>query len=139
MKKIYIIAKYTDYTVNVSGGMEGFYVTPNDFVANNYYSSNWKYQYNVGYVYDLSNGYSSGEAKSYLEDFIDVAAPLLLDEIYTSNYVTLDKLVIKEVNNILKLQIIVNSVSSGTLGTLVSDNLVLAESTITSGCPYSFS
>ena len=128
-----------DYTVNVSGGMEGFYVTPNDFVANNYYSSNWKYQYNVGYVYDLSNGYSSGEAKSYLEDFIDVAAPLLLDEIYTSNYVTLDKLVIKEVNNTLKLQIIVNSVSSGTLGTLVSDNLVLAESTITSGCPYSFS
>ena len=129
-----------DYTVEIPSktGMEGFYVTPNDFAEVGYFSNKWAYSYNVGYTYDLSGGYQSGEVSKVLSDFIAVAAPLLLEDIYTSNYITLDKLVIKEVGSTLKLQLITKSISSGFLSNLINESLVLAESTITIGHNLNF-
>ena len=132
-------SKTIDYTVEIAngGGMEEFYVTPKDFAVANYFSSGWQYVYGQGYVHNIS---SSSTSKQYLSDFIAAAAPLLLDKIYETNYVQIEKLLIKEVNGTLVMQIIVSSTNSGTLSNLVSEANVLAESIITSdmNCNYSF-
>lgn len=126
-----------DYTVKVNGGMEGFYVTPKDFAQANYFTSNWKYDGSQGFYYELPTVL---EGNKYMEDFIDVVAPLLLDQIYLSNYLSITKLVVKEVNNTLVLQIIVGSDSSGVLTSDVQTSLVLAEAIITptNECNYTF-
>lgn len=132
-------SKTIDYTVEIAngGGMEEFYVTPNDFATSNYFSSGWEYVYGQGYVHNIS---TSSTSKQYLSDFIAVAAPLLLDKIYQTNYVQIEKLVIKEVNGTIVMQIIVSSTNSGALSNLVSEANVLSESVITSdmNCNYSF-
>lgn len=122
-----------DYVVDIpnNGGMEEFYTTPFDFTSSNYFDSSWIYDYNVGYTHIVTN---TEKSKKYLQDFLDVAAPLLLSDIYNSNYVQIEKLVIKEVNNTLVLQIIVSSTNSGKLSNLISDSNVLAESVVTSEC-----
>ena len=120
-----------DYTVDATGGMEGYFTTPYDFTATNYFDSNWVYEYGVGYSYTLS---STSASNKYLQNFLDAAAPLLLSNIYSSNYVQIEKLVIKENNNSLILQIVVSSTNSGVLANLVTDQYVLAESVITSDC-----
>ena len=122
-----------DYVVDIpnNGGMEEFYTTPFDFTSSNYFDSSWIYDYNVGYTHIVTN---TDKSKKYLQDFLDVAAPLLLSDIYNSNYVQIEKLVIKEVNNTLILQIIVSSTNSGKLSNLISEANVLAESAITSDC-----
>ena len=133
--------KNIDYTVTMAGkgGMEEFYVTPKDFAASNYFSSGWTYEYGTGYVYDFDvNGSSSAKSIKYLEDFIDVAAPLLLDKIYTSNYVQITKLIVKEVNGTLVLQLMVSPTNEGALADQVIDKYVLAESVITPDCDCSY-
>ena len=130
-----------DYTIDMpnKGGMEEYYDTPNDFLASSYYDSNWVYLTNVGYVYDLAKYYEGNtKAAKYLEEFINVAAPLLLTEVYTSNYLRLDKLIITEVNNQLMFAITVNSTSSGVLDESAKSELLLCKSLITAGCSYSF-
>ena len=130
-----------NYVVDMpnNGGMEEFYDTPNDFLSASYYDSDWIYVTGVGFVYDLDKYYSgNAKAKTYLEQFINVAAPLLLTDVYTSNYIRLDKLIITENNGKLVFKITVDSISSGVLSSEAKSELILCESTIVSGCSYSF-
>lgn len=129
--------KVIDYTVNIEngGGMEEYFTTPYDFSVANYFDSNWEYEYGVGYSYSLTGTTTSNK---YLQNFLDAVAPLLLTDIYTSNYVQIEKLVIKEANNTLVLQILVSKTNEGVLSNLVSDSYVLAESIITSECDTTY-
>ena len=125
-----------DYTVAATGGMEEYYVTPYDFCCTNYFANGWKYDSKVGYIYDVTT-----TTDSYLKDFIAVSAPLLLEKVYTSGYVSISKLVVKEVNNTLVLQILINESSTDRLNTTAQTTLVLCEAIITAGnnSGYTFS
>ena len=110
---------YTD--VN---GMEGFYVTPYDFIEEGYFDG-WTYN-------STSNVYSLNVTNSdpIVSDFINVVAPLLLSNVIESNYIVVTSLVAKETEAGLILQII----ASNDTGKLVGGTDVLAEATITKDC-----
>ena len=111
-------------------GMEGYYVTPNDFLTDNYFSG-W-IEENGTYVYNL-DGYSNNK---FLSDFINVVAPLFLlerlEELDLQNYFKFSQLVVKEESNQLKLQVLINE--NDVEGKLLSTaGNVLAEAVIYEG------
>ena len=128
----YIVKKshenWDDVTVD---GEEGFYVTPKDFLVDDYFDG-WEYN-------EEKDEYSLKVINSdeIVSDFLNVVAPLILDTVLTSNYIDVNSLVIKERENNLILQII----SNGDSGKLIDNTNVLAEALIEKGCdiPFSFS
>ena len=119
--------KWNDPNVD---GMEGYYITPNDFVIDNYFTG-WQEE-NGAYVYNL-NGYSKNK---FLSDFINVVAPLFLletlEDLDLQNYFFFKKLVVKEESDKLKLQILIDE--NDVAGKLISSaGNVLAEAIIYEG------
>ena len=115
-----------DYIVKMAnaGGMEEYYTTPYDFLADGYFA-NWE---NSGGIYTYTPSGKSSEDKVCI-DFVNVVAPLLLNVAYT-NYITITGLTVEEVENKLVLKIL----ATGDTGKLVNGTTVLAQATITAGC-----
>lgn len=119
----YIVKKGQNW---IDDGMEGFYVTPKDFVVDNYFE-NW--------VKNSDNSYSLKNVdKDTQSDFINVVAPLLLEEM-SLNYFTISELKVKENDGKLYLQII----ADGEEGKLINGTNILAEAIITDSCDVDFS
>ena len=124
----YIVKKgqHTNWVEKSVDGMEGFYVTPKDFVVDNYFE-NW--------VKNSDNSYSLKNVdKDTQSDFINVVAPLLLEEM-SLNYFTISELKVKENDGKLYLQIIADD----DVGKLINGTNILAEATITDNCDVDFS
>ena len=95
------------------------------FTSSYFLSSDWSYDSTNKYYYHKINDKNNDK---YLQDFLDVTAPLLLNSIYKSgNFFTLDKLVVKEENDCLKLQILIDSTNNGTT---INNTTVLSEARI---------
>ena len=128
----YIVKKnqqHTNWSDPNTEGMEGFYVTPRDFADEEYFQ---------GWQYDAEDNYYFLEVENsdeIVNDFINVVAPLLLDTVLTSNYISVTSLTIRETVEGLLLQII----ASGDSGKLVDKTTVLAEAMITGECTKDFS
>ena len=101
-------------------GMEGFYVTLNDMLGEDYFASWTNGEYHVTENNDL------------VYDFLAFTAPCLTDVALTTNYFTITKLTISEeslrnVEDYLSLKIYV---ASGDSGKLSNNDLILSEARI---------
>ena len=112
----------------VGEGMEGFYTTARDFAEADYFDSSWTL---VGNVYSHEIDKRNEKSVKYLKDFLDVAAPCLQETALT-NYLTVEKLVVKEENDKLHLQILLVDNEDADVK-LDVDNCVLAEAIIQKG------
>ena len=127
----YIVKKgqHANWIDDSVDGMEGFYLTPRDFTASDYFNG-WNYNAdNDCYFLEVTN------TDPIVADFVNVVAPLLLDDILESSYISVTSLIVKETNEGLVLQIIAN----GDTGKLVDGTNVLAEAIITDNCDVDFS
>lgn len=105
-------------------GMEAFYTTLENMSKNYFFKEDWQYDESIGYYHEITDKKTDG----FLKDFLDITAPLLLTSIYEdTNYFTLDKLVIKEEDGFLSLQILLDSTS---LGLTIDNTNVLSEARI---------
>ena len=83
-------------------GMEGFYTTARDFAAEGYFDESWV---RTGQTFTHTINKEDEKSMSYLKDFLDVAAPCLLDTVINTEFFTVEKLVAKEIDGALHLQI----------------------------------
>jgi hypothetical protein len=91
-------------------GMEAFYTTLQNMSKDYFYKEDWVYEASIGYYHEVIDN----KTDAFLKDFLDITAPLLLTSIYEdSNYFTIDKLVIKEDDGFLRLQILVDQTGTG--------------------------
>lgn len=110
-------------------GMEGFYVTPKDFAAEEYFQG-WQFDENDNsYFLNVKN------SDKIVNDFVNVVAPLLLDTVLTSNYISVTSLKIHETDAGLSMQII----AANDYAKFENNTTILAEAIITKDCNFDFS
>lgn len=110
-----------DYTIPYSSsfvdyeyegkGMEAYYVTLQNMSKGYFFKEDWTYDEKIGYYHNVINK----SADKFLKDFLEITAPLLLIKSICedTNYFTIDKLVIKEDDGFLRLQILLDQTNSG--------------------------